>query len=38
MRQTRRRSTDMPARVMDDATLQRLYQWLKAGANPDSGC
>jgi len=24
--------------VMDDATFQRLYQWLKAGANPESGC
>jgi cytochrome c len=26
------------AAVMDDATFHRLYQWLKAGANPDSGC
>ncbi|MCX6031904.1 MAG: c-type cytochrome [Chloroflexi bacterium] len=24
--------------VMDDATFQRLYQWLKQGANPNSGC
>lgn len=24
--------------VMDDATFQRLYQWLKGGANPESGC
>ena len=26
------------SQVMDDATLQRLYQWLRGGANPDSGC
>jgi mono/diheme cytochrome c family protein len=24
--------------AMDDATFERLYQWLKAGADPDSGC
>jgi cytochrome c5 len=24
--------------VMDDATFERLYQWLKSGADPDSGC
>jgi mono/diheme cytochrome c family protein len=26
------------SQVMDDATFQRLYQWLREGANPDSGC
>lgn len=26
------------SQVMDDATFQRLYQWLKEGANPESGC
>lgn len=26
------------ADAMDDATFERLYQWLKAGADPDSGC
>jgi mono/diheme cytochrome c family protein len=24
--------------AMDDATFKRLFEWLKAGANPDSGC
>ena len=38
MRGTANAVSEHGAQVMDDATFQRLYQWLKAGANPDSGC
>jgi mono/diheme cytochrome c family protein len=38
MRQTAGVIPGHASQVMDDATLQRLYQWLREGANPDSGC
>jgi mono/diheme cytochrome c family protein len=38
MRQTAGLIPGHASQIMDDATLQRLYQWLREGANPDSGC
>ena len=38
MRQSAGTIPEHGIQVMDDATFQRLHQWLSGGADPESGC
>jgi mono/diheme cytochrome c family protein len=38
MRQTGETIPEHTTKYMDDTLFQRLYNWLKAGANPEGGC